>query len=200
MSIFYYTKQEIESLSLRDKTLGGYIAKAGRISRETNSDVFAGLISSIVSQQISTKAAATVTARLLSLCGGKLAPEALAGLGAEAVKNCGMTMKKAGYILGAAEAALSGAVDFGSFHEKPDAEVICQLVSLPGVGVWTAEMLLIFSLNRPDVLSWNDLGIRRGITRLYGLERLDKSFFNELRERYSPYASVASLYLWDAAK
>ncbi|NLY31532.1 MAG: DNA-3-methyladenine glycosylase 2 family protein, partial [Firmicutes bacterium] len=69
--------------------------------------------------------------------------------------------------------------------------------ALPGVGVWTAEMLLIFSLNRPNILSYNDLAIRRGITNLYGLKELTRDQFEKYRARYSPYCSVASLYLWE---
>ena len=81
----------------------------------------------------------------------------------------------------------------------PDAEIIRRLSSLNGVGVWTAEMLLIFSLERPDVVSWGDLAIRRGMMNLYGLDSLTREQFERYRKRYSPYGSVASLYLWALA-
>jgi len=77
--------------------------------------------------------------------------------------------------------------------------VIKRLVSLPGVGVWTAEMMLIFSLQRPDVVSWGDYGIRKGMMKLYGLDELTREQFDKYRKRYSPYGSVASLYLWEIA-
>ena len=80
-----------------------------------------------------------------------------------------------------------------------DAEIIRRLSSLNGVGVWTAEMLLIFSLERPDVVSWGDLAIRRGMMNLYGLDSLTREQFDRYRKRYSPYGSVASLYLWALA-
>jgi 3-methyladenine DNA glycosylase/8-oxoguanine DNA glycosylase len=77
-----------------------------------------------------------------------------------------------------------------------DTRVIERLSSLPGIGVWTAEMLLLFSLRRPDVVSWGDLAIRRGMMNLYGLKDLSKKQFDRFRKRYSPCGSVASLYLW----
>jgi DNA-3-methyladenine glycosylase II len=95
-----------------------------------------------------------------------------------------------------AEAALSGELDLNTFHTLPDDEIIKRLSSLNGIGVWTAEMLLIFSLCRPDVVSWSDLGIRRGMMNLYGLKKLGKEQFERHRRRYSPYGSTASLYLW----
>ena len=85
------------------------------------------------------------------------------------------------------------------FPSLPDAEIISRLSALDGVGVWTAEMLLIFSLQRPDVVSWGDLAIRRGMMALYGLNSLTRTQFDNYRKRYSPYGSVASLYLWALA-
>jgi 3-methyladenine DNA glycosylase/8-oxoguanine DNA glycosylase len=105
-------------------------------------------------------------------------------------------MRKARYIKGIGEAAMSGRLDVLKLRELPDEEVIEKLSSFPGVGVWTAEMLLIFSLCRPDVVSWGDLAIRRGMTNLYGLKALSKTQFDRFRNRYSPCGSVASLYLW----
>ena len=81
----------------------------------------------------------------------------------------------------------------------PDAEVIRRLSAVPGVGVWTAEMLLIFALARPDVVSWGDRAIRRGMERLYGLATLNRAQFAQYRERYRPYGTVASFYLWALA-
>ncbi|MCU0564846.1 MAG: DNA-3-methyladenine glycosylase 2 family protein, partial [Desulfobacterales bacterium] len=94
------------------------------------------------------------------------------------------------------EAAVSGELDLVGLRAMPDARVIERLSSLPGIGVWTAEMLLIFSLCRPDVVSWGDLAIRRGMMNLYGLKDLSREQFDRFRKRYSPCGSVASLYLW----
>ena len=105
-------------------------------------------------------------------------------------------MRKAKYIKGIGEAAFRGDLDLLELREMPDEGVIEKLSSLPGIGVWTAEMLLIFSLCRPDVVSWGDLAIQRGMMKLYGLKDLSKKQFDRFRKRYSPCGSVASLYLW----
>ena len=198
MQIFEYGKKEIEHLKSRDQKLSALIDQVGLIRREIIPDPFVALISSIVSQQISNKAAETVWNRLLGLL-GDISPERIAKASLEEIQACGMSMRKAGYIKGIADAALSGQVDFGALHRLPDEEVVGILSSLRGVGVWTAEMILIFSLCRPDVVSFRDLGIRRGMMKLYGLTELPKEKFEEYRRRYSPYGTVASLYLWELA-
>jgi 3-methyladenine DNA glycosylase/8-oxoguanine DNA glycosylase len=195
MHIFEYGQKEIEYLKSRDKKLAAAIDRIGLIEREVTSDPFTELISSIVSQQISGKAADTVWDRLEKLV-VKITPESIAGESISEIHACGMSARKAGYIKGAAEAALSGQVDFTTLHTLSDEEIIKKLSSLHGVGVWTAEMLLIFSLCRPDVVSFKDLGICRGMTKLYGLKELSKEKFERYRKRYSPYGTVASLYLW----
>jgi 3-methyladenine DNA glycosylase/8-oxoguanine DNA glycosylase len=105
-------------------------------------------------------------------------------------------MRKANYIKGIGEAAVSGELDLAGLRDMTDALVVERLSSLPGIGVWTAEMLLIFSLCRPDVVSWGDLAIRRGMMNLYGQKDLSRAQFDRFRKRYSPCGSVASLYLW----
>lgn len=195
MHIFEYGQKEIEYLKSKDKKLGAAIDRIGIIKREVIPDTFTALVSSIVSQQISGKAADTVWNRLISLL-GSITPESIGEAELSKIQGCGMSVRKAGYIKGIAEAALSGQVDFSTLHTLTDGEIIEKLSSLYGVGVWTAEMLLIFSLCRPDVVSYKDLAIRRGMMNLYGLKELPKEKFERYRKRYSPYGSVASLYLW----
>ena len=112
------------------------------------------------------------------------------------MRGCGLSGRKIEYLRGIADAALSGTIAFDTLAERSDSEVIAELVKLKGVGVWTAEMLLIFALGRPDVLSFKDLGIRRGIMMLNHLDSLTESEFEAYRKRYSPYGTLASLYLW----
>lgn len=195
MYIFEYGDKEIEYLKKKDKRLGAAIDKIGRIEREIIPDPFTALVSSIVAQQISGKAAKTVWDRL-SLLLGAITPGSIAQTEISAIKSCGMSEKKAGYIKGIADAAISGEVDFHKIHTLPDEEIIKKLSALHGVGAWTAEMLLIFSLCRPDVVSYKDLAICRGMMNLYGLKELSRETFEKYRKRYSPYGSVASLYLW----
>lgn len=191
---FEYGETEMGHLCRRDKKLAAVIKREGVIRREVKPDPFSALVESVVSQQISSKAALTVCGRLADLCGGNY--RKLHTLKPEKIQSCGMSMRKAGYIKGIAGAAASGSVDFDRLHEKSDTEIVQTLTALNGVGRWTAEMLLIFSLQRPDVVSYGDLGIRRGMMRLYALEELGKEQFAEYAKKYSPYGSVASLYLW----
>ena len=195
MQVFKYGQKEIEYLKKRDKKLREAIDRIGIIERKIIPDCFPALISSIVSQQISSKAAETIWNRLCRLL-GEITPESISKTDLSEIQSCGMSVRKAGYIKGIADAAISGTVDFNTLHTLSDDEIIKKLSSLNGVGVWTAEMLLIFSLCRPDVVSYKDLAICRGMMNLYGLKELSKERFETYRKRYSPYGSVASLYLW----
>jgi DNA-3-methyladenine glycosylase II len=195
MQIFEYGQKEIDYLKSKDKKLGAAIERIGLIKRRITPDPFTALVSSVVGQQISSKAAETVWNRLNNLL-GSITPESIAQAELSGIQGCGMSVRKAEYIKGVAEAAISGEVDFDSLHTLTDEEIIKKLSSLHGVGVWTAEMLLIFSLCRPDVVSYRDLAICRGMMHLYGLKELPKDKFERYRKRYSPYGSVASLYLW----
>lgn len=196
MNCFIYGEKEIEYLKRKDKKLGAAIEKIGIIEREIILDPFQAIITSVVGQQISNKAADTVNARLLDLV-VEIAPENIGKANIEDIQKCGMSYRKAQYIKGIADAALNKTIDFHNLHKLSDEEIIKSLTSLYGVGVWTAEMLLIFSLGRMDVLSFKDLAIIRGMKRLYNLEKVTKEDFEKYRKRYSPYGSVASLYLWE---
>ena len=198
MPYFVYTAAETDYLASRDPVLGAAIARIGHIDREVFPDLFEALINSIAGQQISGKALATVWARLCDAVGA-VTPENLLAAGEERLRACGLSGRKAGYMLSAAQAAASGALDVHSLVDKPDEEVIRALTALPGVGRWTAEMLLTFSLQRPDVLAYDDFGIRKGMCRLYGLDSLSKAQFTVYRARYAPHATVAALYLWEIA-
>lgn len=195
MEIFKYGDKEIEYLKKKDKKLGAAIEKIGIIERKITPDPFEALVSSIVSQQISSKAAETVWNRFTNVI-GIVTPENIENVSLEEIQGCGMSLRKVGYIKGIAEAAISGEVNFGELNDLADEEIVKKLSALKGVGVWTAEMLLIFSLCRPDVVSYGDLAIRRGMMNLYGHKELSKERFERYRKRYSPYGSVASLYLW----
>lgn len=199
MGIFKYGQTELDYLIQKDKKLAIAIEKIGMIEREIIPDLFTALIKSIVGQQISNKAAATVWGRMLEHF-GKITPQGIATATIEEVQQCGITTRKASYIKNIAEAVVNGELKIAGFPELPDEEIVKCLSSLPGVGVWTAEMLLIFSMERSDVVSWGDLAIKRGMMKLYGHKKLDKVKFERYKKRYSPYGSVASLYLWEIAK
>ena len=198
MPVFNYGQTELDHLKRKDKKLARIIEQIGPIERAVNPDLFSALIHSIVAQQIATKAATTVWNRLLDRC-GEITPHCLYAMDAAEIQQCGLSMRKARYIHGASRAVVLQELSLDEFPALPDAEIIARLAALEGIGVWTAEMLLIFSLQRPNIVSWGDLAIRRGMMALYGLKRLEKSQFDSYCKRYSPYGSVASLYLWALA-
>ncbi len=196
MDYFIYGNKEIDYLKEKDKVLGDAIERIGMIKRPVILDPFKAIISSVVGQQISNKAAVTVNERLLNLL-GEVTSENINKAEVEDIQKCGLSHRKVAYIKGIAEAALTKSVDFDNLDKLSDKEITKELTSLYGVGEWTAEMLLIFSLGRMDVLSFKDLAIIRGMMRLYNLEKVSKAEFENYRKLYSPYGSVASLYLWE---
>ena len=158
-------------------------------------DIFYELAHSIVSQQLAVRAAEAVFSRVKALPGG-LTPETLLAADEAALRGCGLSARKVDYLRGVAQAAQAGKLDEKRFALMPDTEVIDALVELKGVGVWTAEMLLIFHFGRRDVLSTGDLGVRRGLEILLDRENFTPDELAELRRRVSPYGTLASLYLW----
>lgn len=199
MPIFEYGSAELDYLRKNDKKLRAAIDQIGFIEREVIPDLFTALVNSIISQQISAKAAATIWNRLLIKL-GEMNPVNISMASVTDIQSCGITIRKAAYIKGIGDAVVHGSLDLSSFHQLSDEEVIKQLSALNGVGKWTAEMLLIFSMQRPDVVSWGDLAIQRGMMKLYGLNSLSKDQFDIYRKRYSPFGSVASLYLWELSR
>lgn len=193
---FKYGDLEISHLKNRCSKLGEVIEHMGFLERKIVPDLFVALVSSIVAQQISGKAAETVWKRFIALI-GDVTPENIMAADPLLMQKCGMSHKKVGYITGIAQAATDGTINFKELSTLNDSDVIGKLSSLRGVGVWTAEMLLIFSLERPDVLSWGDFAIKKGLMKLHGLESISKAQFEEFRKLYSPYNSIASLYLWE---
>lgn len=158
------------------------VAKTELEEFECHDDLFLALFEAIVSQQLSGKAAAAIYGKLKTFLGA-ITAERLQAASIEALRSCGLSARKAEYLHGIAAAVLSGAIDFDRLAQSDDATVIAELVKLKGVGVWTAEMLLIFTLGRKDVLSYRDLGIRRGLMLLNRRESLDDNDFEFYRRR-----------------
>ena len=195
---FPYGETEIAYLRARDLKLGAAMDRIGPIHREVDPDLFSSVIHHIIGQQVSMAAQRTVWQRLQAAA-GTLVPETVAAMPAEALQALGMTRRRALYSLEFARKVASGDFDLDALAEMEDREVLARLTSLRGVGPWTAEMLLIFGLRRPDVVSWGDLAILRGMRMLYRKRSIDQRTFQRLRKRYSPYGTTASLYLWAIA-
>ena len=195
---FEYGEKEISYLKARDKRLGDAIDRIGHINRAVDSDLFSSVVHHIIGQQISTTAQATLWKRLNEHLGSVTA-DAILSLGREELQAVGMTFKKADYILDFAEKVQSSIFDIKGLDKLTDEEVIKELSALKGIGVWTAEMIMTFCMQRPNVVSFGDLAIHRGMRMLYRHRKIDKAKFERYRKRYSPYGTVASLYLWAIA-
>ena len=195
---FQYGEKEIEHLKRVDKKLAEVINQVGMIERPVNPDLFSALVHSIVGQQISTKANQTIWERMQKEM-GEISPYAIDNLPLDKLQKFGITFKKAAYIKSVTQKIITNEFDINSLHSMSDKEVCAKLSELDGIGVWTAEMLMIFSMQRPNVLSYGDLAILRGLRMVYHHRKIDKVKFNKYRKRYTPYASVASLYLWAVA-
>jgi DNA-3-methyladenine glycosylase II len=162
------------------------------ISPQPPERYFEILVSSIIGQQLSVKAADTIEARLRQAVDA-MTPEGLANQDLELLRQQGLSYSKANYILGLAEAFGTGVIDPLALEAMEPAEVIATLTALKGIGPWTAEMFLIFGMGHPDIWSPGDLGLRKAVEAHFGMEQSS----SEIAERWAPYRSYAALYLWE---
>lgn len=192
---FQYGENEINYLKCKDKRLAEAIEKIGHIERKLDANLFASVVRHIVGQQISSKAQATVWARMEAQF-APLTPAVINAASAELLQSLGMSRRKAEYIKDFARKVVSGEFALQAIEQMTDEEAIAALSSLKGIGRWTAEMILLFCLQRPDVLSYDDLAIQRGLRMLYHHRQITRELFAKYQKRYSPYGSTAALYLW----
>ena len=184
-----------------DPIIAQAIERVGLWTLTPNPNLFETLVDAIISQQISVKAADAIMARLrkvaLGEAGGLITPEALLPLDHDALRAAGLSPQKIRYIRDLTERVSTGQLDLGQLSELDDEAVITELVKVKGIGRWTAEMMLIFSLGRPDVLPVDDLGFLEGVREAYGLETRPTP--KEMRERgeiWRPYRTFATWYMW----
>jgi DNA-3-methyladenine glycosylase II len=162
--------------------------------------LYLDLLESIVSQQLSVRVADVIFGRFLGLFeGGFPTPEVLVATETDVLRTVGLSAQKAGYLRNVARFALEHGLETDQLHLMTDEEIVAYLTRIKGVGKWTAEMILMSSLNRPDVFPVDDLGIQQAMIRLYGLEekgRLLRTRMLEIAESWRPYRTYASRYLW----
>ena len=173
---FAYGEKEITYLKQKDKRLAEIIDKIGMVEREVDTDLFSAVIHHIIGQQISTKAQATIWKRMKDQY-GIINADTILSAGVSNLQSLGITFKKAGYITDFARKVKDRTFDIDGIWKKSDEEAIKELSSLQGIGVWTAEMILLLCMQRP----------------------IDRKLFEKYRRRLSPYCSVASLYFWAVA-
>jgi DNA-3-methyladenine glycosylase II len=195
----------IEHLRAADERLAEVIDERGPLDLESRvrgrpADAYGALLRAIVGQQLSVKAARSIFIRFTELFGGRTpTPEELLEADVETLRSAGLSGAKAKYVRSLAEHVISGELELDRLDELSDDAVMRELVAVKGLGEWTAHMFLLFHLGRPDVLPVGDLGVRRAVERLYGFEGLPSAAELEaLGERWRPYRSLASLYLWES--
>lgn len=198
------TAEALRHLAKADKKLGAFIKKHGAIKREKPefTEPYEALISAVAHQQLHGKAAITILNRLRALSGGNIpAPAALLALPDETIRACGFSGNKMRALQDIAARAADGTIPSAARAKRlSDEELIKRLTIIRGVGQWTVEMLLIFTLRRADIFPVDDFGVREGYRVLHRLEAQPKPKpFAEIGMIYAPYRSLAALYFWRAA-
>jgi DNA-3-methyladenine glycosylase II len=186
----------------QDPVLAGLIRDKPDIIPEPHEDIYVSLLSSIISQQLSTKVARVIRDRFLHLFPAQYpAPELVLAQPQEALRGVGLSFQKIGYLRNVAAFSREGQLDYPVISGLADEDLIRHLIQIKGVGRWTAEMILMFTLGRPDVFPVDDLGIQHAMKKLYPLPQTGKALLSEMSrvaEAWRPYRTLASRYLWQS--
>lgn len=190
-------RKALNHLKNCDPVLRGIIERVGPFRMEYGPPEFHSLAESILYQQLNGKAAATIFARFVALTGDPVTPEGILKLSLEQLRGVGLSKQKSAYLRDLVEKTASGLLDFSKLADLPDEEVIAHLTQVKGIGVWTAQMFLMFTLRRPDVLPTGDYGVQAAIKKHYRKRKLPKpKDMEKIARRWAPYRSIACWYLW----
>jgi DNA-3-methyladenine glycosylase II len=195
-------KKAAVHLAKHDPKLASVIAKAGLCTLRPHKNYYQELVESIVGQQLSVKAAATIRKRFCDLFGADFpSPKQILAKDIETLRGVGLSRGKAAYVRDLAQHVIDGKVKFDHLDKLSNQEVIATLTAIKGVGEWTAHMFLMFCMGRTDVLATGDLGIKNGVQKLYGLKQQPTAEdIVKLAQKYSwhPYESIACWYVWQS--
>jgi DNA-3-methyladenine glycosylase II len=190
-------RKAINHLSKADPILRAIIGRVGPCRIEYGPPEFHSLAESIVYQQLNGKAASTIFERFAALAGDPVTPKGILKLTDAQMRSVGLSKQKSSYLRDMAERTVHGELNFGKLHALPDEEVIKHLTQVKGVGEWTAQMFLMFTLRRPNVLPTGDFGVQMAIKKHYKKRKLPKPLqMEKLAKAWEPYRSVACWYLW----
>jgi DNA-3-methyladenine glycosylase II len=190
-------RKAVNHLRKSDPILRGIIERVGPCRMEFGEPEFASLAESIVYQQLNGRAAATIFERFAALAGEPLTPEGILRLSDAQLRGVGLSKQKSAYLKDLAAKTAAGALDFARLPELSDDEVIAHLTQVKGIGVWTAHMFLMFSLQRPNVLPTGDYGVQVAIKKHYKKRKLPKpKDMEKIARAWEPYRSVACWYMW----
>ena len=190
----------VKAIARADPVMKAFMKRAGPCEiRPGQGDYFAALTRSILYQQLAGKAAAAIHARFVTAIGGKVTPKAVLAVAPETLRGAGLSGAKTAAVRDLATKATDGTVPLKGMELYDDEEIISRLISVRGIGRWTAEMFLLFELRRPDVWPVDDLGVRHGYRLIYDLpEMLNPRDFRAEGDRFRPYRSVVAWYCWEA--
>lgn len=180
----------------KDKTLAGIIETQPPFEWAATGKLFEDLLRAIVGQQLSVKAAASIWSRFENVLDNKITHTSVLATPDDRFREAGLSWSKIKYIKGVSEAYKNHEIDESKIAKMGDEEIVVELTKLKGVGRWTVEMILIFTLNRQDVFSLGDLGLRSAVARQYGVDRDDLKAIGRISDKWRPYRSLACRYLW----
>lgn len=190
-------RKAIDHLRKADPVMAAIIKRIGPCRIEYGPPEFHSLAEAIVYQQLNGTAALTIFSRFAALAGNPLTPAGILKLTAEQMRSVGLSKQKSSYLRDMAERATAGQLDFSKLHELPDEEVIKHLTQVKGVGVWTAQMFLMFTLKRPNILPTGDFGVQMAMKKLYNKRKVPRpAQMEKIAKCWEPYRSIACWYLW----
>lgn len=190
-------RKAIDHLKKADPVMAAIIKRIGPCRIEYGPPEFHSLAEAIIYQQLNGTAALTIFKRFAALAGEPLTPAGIQKLTDEQMRSVGLSKQKSSYLRDMAERAASGQLDFSRLHELPDEEVIKHLTQVKGVGVWTAQMFLMFTLKRPNVLPTGDFGVQNAIRKHYNKRKMpNPAIMEKIAKPWEPYRSIACWYLW----
>jgi DNA-3-methyladenine glycosylase II len=196
--IYHQNDQKIKEIIDKDPSLKQLFTLKEEIVFTLNDHYFDSLVQTIVSQQLSIKAASAIYKRLLNLFDEKILPIKIKDFTDEEFRNIGLSYQKIKYLKSLANSILENEINLDKLDSLSDQEIIDMLVKVKGIGIWSAQMFLMFSLGREDVFSTLDLGLRNAVKKYYNNFELTNEEITKISEKWSPYRSIVSHYLWHA--
>lgn len=193
---FNYSIKELEEIKQKDEKIKLIIEEIGYIERKCMNDLFQGLTHIIIGQQISQKAHISIWERA-NIILENIDPETISKCSIEKIKSVGISYRKASYIKELANKINNHEIDLKSLYEKDDEQVCKELTKLNGIGIWSAEMAMIFCMNRKNIFSFSDTAIKKALKIIYGHKEITRDIFEHYKRLFSPYCSIVSFYLWE---
>ncbi len=187
----------VEHIIRKDDKLGLLVRYIGEIETKEYDDLFRFVVCEIVGQMLSSKVKHTLVNRLLGLCGGSITPESILSVGAEKLREIGLSSAKCRYIISFAKNVCDGNIDLGSLRFLSDEDVIKELTRQLGIGNWTAKMVLLFALEREDVVPYEDVAFQQGYRWLYEVQSITRDDVLKKAKLWTPFSSLAARYIYE---